>query len=106
MFSDLHIHCPGNPGHGSLLLDNTAGEKVAYILNKFNTFRQNEKQKLLDNPSLTIGDVTTVNLTQMKVSFLADFIQTNIYFLHICAAQVAATTGNQVTISFCSLFLL
>ncbi|KAF2904641.1 hypothetical protein ILUMI_01525 [Ignelater luminosus] len=23
----LHIHCPGQPGHGSLLLDNTAGEK-------------------------------------------------------------------------------
>lgn len=62
----MHIHCPGNPGHGSLLLDNTAGEKVNYILNKFFEFRRREKQKLAENPTWTIGDVTTVNLTQMK----------------------------------------
>ncbi|KAJ8982429.1 hypothetical protein NQ317_007777 [Molorchus minor] len=62
----LHFHCPGNPGHGSLLLDNTAGEKVTYLLNKFYEFRRQEKQKLVDNPTLTLGDVTTVNLTQIK----------------------------------------
>lgn len=28
-------------------------------------FRDNEYQKLLNNPDLTIGDVTTVNLTQI-----------------------------------------
>lgn len=66
--SDLHIHCPGQPGHGSLLLNNTAGEKVAYILNKFYEFRESEKKKLKDNPEYTIGDVTTVNLTQIHVS--------------------------------------
>lgn len=66
----MHIHCPGNPGHGSLLLDNTAGEKVNYILNKFFEFRRREKQKLAENPTWTIGDVTTVNLTQMKVLFI------------------------------------
>lgn len=66
--SDFHIHCPGQPGHGSLLLNNTAGEKVAYILNKFYEFREGEKQKLKDNPNFTIGDVTTVNLTQIHVS--------------------------------------
>ncbi|XP_068897319.1 aminoacylase-1-like [Tenebrio molitor] len=69
----LHIHCPGSPGHGSLLLDNTAGEKVAYLLNKLFTFRKQEKQKLKDNPSWTIGDVTTVNLTQMHGG-----VQTNV----------------------------
>ncbi|XP_018568185.1 aminoacylase-1 isoform X1 [Anoplophora glabripennis] len=69
----MHIHCPGNPGHGSLLLDNTAGEKVNYILNKFFEFRRREKQKLAENPTLTVGDVTTVNLTQMKGG-----IQTNV----------------------------
>lgn len=65
---DLHIHCPGQPGHGSLLLDNTAGEKVAYIVNKFYEFREKEKKKLKDNPNFTIGDVTTVNLTLISVS--------------------------------------
>lgn len=67
IFLDLRIHCPGNPGHGSLLLDDTAGEKVRIILDRLFTFRDQEKKKLHDNPSLTIGDVTTVNLTQMKV---------------------------------------
>lgn len=28
LFSEIHVHCPGQPGHGSLLLPNTAGEKV------------------------------------------------------------------------------
>lgn len=59
---------PGQPGHGSLLLDNTSGEKVAYILNKFYEFRKGEQKKLNDNPTFTVGDVTTVNLTQIHVS--------------------------------------
>ncbi|KAJ3643733.1 hypothetical protein Zmor_026426 [Zophobas morio] len=61
----LHIHCPGTPGHGSLLLDGTAGEKAAYILNKLFAFRKQERQKLDDNPSWTVGDVITLNVTQM-----------------------------------------
>lgn len=28
VFSEIHVHCTGQPGHGSLLLPNTAGEKV------------------------------------------------------------------------------
>ncbi|KAL3268280.1 hypothetical protein HHI36_007401 [Cryptolaemus montrouzieri] len=62
----LHVHCPGQSGHGSLLMDNTPGEKVAYILNKFYEFRKTQQELLKDNPSWTIGDVTTVNLTQMS----------------------------------------
>ncbi|KAK9892863.1 hypothetical protein WA026_022544 [Henosepilachna vigintioctopunctata] len=62
----LHIHCPGQSGHGSLLMDNTPGEKVAYILNKFYEFRKSQQKLLKDNPSWTIGDVTTVNLTMMS----------------------------------------
>jgi aminoacylase len=38
-FLDLKIHCSGRPGHGSLLLDNTAGEKATHILNKLFAFR-------------------------------------------------------------------
>lgn len=62
------FHIPGHPGHGSLLLENTAGEKASYILNKLYEFRRGEQQKLKENPNLTIGDVTTVNLTQIHVS--------------------------------------
>lgn len=63
----MHIHCPGQPGHGSLLLDNTAGEKVTRILQRFYEFREQEQKKLKENSSLTIGDVTTVNLTRLQV---------------------------------------
>lgn len=63
----MHLHCPGQPGHGSLLHDNTAGEKVRYLLDKFFNFREQEVLKLKNNPELSIGDVTTVNLTQLMV---------------------------------------
>lgn len=62
----MNVHCPGQPGHGSLLLDNTAGEKASKMLDKFYEFRDHEKKKLED-PSLTSGDVTAVNLTIMEV---------------------------------------
>lgn len=62
----MHIHCPGQTGHGSLLHENTAGEKVRYIIDKFMDLRAQEKQKLKENSNFTIGDVTTINLTQLK----------------------------------------
>jgi len=61
------VHCPGTTGHGSLLLPDTAGEKVRIIIDHFMDFREQEKKKLDSDPSLTIGDVTSVNLTQLKV---------------------------------------
>ncbi|KAJ8920151.1 hypothetical protein NQ315_011811 [Exocentrus adspersus] len=88
IWRNLHIHCPGNPGHGSLLLDNTAGEKVNYILNKFFEFRRREKQKLTDNPTLTIGDVTTVNLTQLKGGIQANVIPPEFVIVVDCRIPV------------------
>jgi aminoacylase len=61
------VHCPGTTGHGSALLPDTAGEKVRIIIDHFMDFREQEKKKLDSDPSLTLGDVTTVNLTQLKV---------------------------------------
>jgi len=84
----LFIHCPGQPGHGSLLLDNTAGEKVRYILNKFYDFRQQEKKKLEDNSSLTIGDVTTVNLTQLKGGVQSNVIPPELIIVIDCRIPV------------------
>uniref|UniRef100_A0A1B6D3W7 N-acyl-aliphatic-L-amino acid amidohydrolase n=1 Tax=Clastoptera arizonana TaxID=38151 RepID=A0A1B6D3W7_9HEMI len=69
----LVIHCPGTPGHGSLLLDNTAGEKLNIVIEKFMARRAEEKKKLKDNPELTIGDVTTINLTMISGG-----VQTNV----------------------------
>ena len=61
------IHCTGKPGHGSLMPDNTAGEKFVKIVDRFMEFRAKEKAKLKD-PNIKIGDVTSINLTQVKVS--------------------------------------
>lgn len=64
----MMVHCPGTPGHGSLLLENTAGEKLNIVIEKFMARRAEQKKKLKDNPKLTIGDVTTINMTMLKVS--------------------------------------
>lgn len=61
----VDFHCSGKSGHGSLLLPNTAGEKIRYIINKLMDLREVEKNKL-EGTELTVGDVTTVNLTRMK----------------------------------------
>ena len=61
------MHCPGTTGHGALLLPDTAGEKVRIIVDRFMDFREQEKKKLDSDPSLIISDVTSVNLTQLKV---------------------------------------
>jgi len=60
------FNCNGTAGHGSLLLKNTAGEKVNYILNKMTELRASQAMKLDENPELTIGDVTTINLTMIN----------------------------------------
>lgn len=62
----MKIHCPGSPGHGSLLHENTAAEKVNFIMNKFMKLREEEKNKLKANKNLTIGDVTTINITMLS----------------------------------------
>lgn len=62
----VEFKCNGNAGHGSLLHKNTAGEKVDQIISKFMEFRRHEVFRLESNPELTIGDVTTVNLTVMN----------------------------------------
>lgn len=64
--AEVTFICNGTAGHGSLLLKNTCGEKVNYILNKMTEFRSREAKKLEENPNLTIGDVTTVNLTMLE----------------------------------------
>lgn len=60
------LRCRGTPGHGSLLLKGTAGEKVRYMIDKFMDMRRHEENKLENNPDLELGDVTTVNLTMLE----------------------------------------
>lgn len=66
--TEIEFVCSGSEGHGSLLLENTAGQKIRKLLDRIMDFRQSQMEKLKQNPNLTIGDVTTVNLTILKVS--------------------------------------
>lgn len=70
----VHFTLPGHPGHGSLLLKNTAGEKVRNLLDRFIDYRQTQVKRLADHPELTIGDVTTVNITMMNGGVQANVV--------------------------------
>lgn len=66
----VEIKCAGNTGHGSIMLDNTAGEKLAVIIERFTKFRASEKAKVSSDPRklvFTLGQVTSVNLTKIRV---------------------------------------
>jgi aminoacylase len=56
----------GTPGHGSLLLKDTAGEKLRRLLDRFFDYRATQVERLSSDPELTIGDVTTVNVTMVE----------------------------------------
>ena len=56
----------GNPGHGSRFIENTAAEKAQYLMNQILGYRQKQKKLLEANPDLTLGDVTTVNMTMIS----------------------------------------
>lgn len=61
----IRVKCFGTTGHGSLLYENTAGEKIRHVINCFMDYRAEQLAKLKQNPKLSIGDVTTVNLTML-----------------------------------------
>lgn len=65
------VKCPGQPGHGSQFLPNTAGEKLRKVINSFLKYRDEQELKLKENEDIRLGDVTSVNLTILEVrSFL------------------------------------
>lgn len=70
----MKIKIPGNPGHGSRFIEGTAAEKLRCVINRFLDFRQKEKERLEANPQLTLGDVTTINLTQIEVCLYCSHI--------------------------------
>lgn len=84
----MKIHCPGTPGHGSLLHENTAAEKVNYIMNKFLALREEEKNKLKANKNLTIGDVTTINITMLSGGVQANVLPPEFVVVVDCRVAV------------------
>lgn len=61
-----HFKCYGTTGHGALLHEKTAGEKIRFIIDRFMDYRSEQVKLLNDNPTLGVGDVTSVNLTILQ----------------------------------------
>lgn len=55
----------GHSGHGSILFENTPGEKLNYVVQKFTEFRKEEARKL-NELKYPYGNVTTINLTKIQ----------------------------------------
>nr|CAD7454574.1 unnamed protein product [Timema tahoe] len=64
----VEVHCSGTPGHGTLFHEDTSGEKLQIILDRFMTYRQQQKDimETKPHPIFSLGEVTSLNLTQMK----------------------------------------
>ncbi|XP_069938054.1 aminoacylase-1-like, partial [Cherax quadricarinatus] len=63
----IKVKCPGQPGHGSQFLTNTAGEKLYKVIDSFLSYRDEQEGLLKENKNLRLGDVNTVNLTMLEV---------------------------------------
>lgn len=55
----------GHSGHASILFNDTASDKLNYVINKFLEFRKEEMKKL-NELGYTYGNVTTINLTILQ----------------------------------------
>ncbi|TRY72313.1 hypothetical protein TCAL_05382, partial [Tigriopus californicus] len=75
----VKFHCSGNPGHGSLFIENTAAAKVQYMINKMLKFRQEQKKLFDEDPKKALGNVTTVNMT-----FMSGGLQMNVVPNELC----------------------
>uniref|UniRef100_A0A8D0BPW2 N-acyl-aliphatic-L-amino acid amidohydrolase n=1 Tax=Salvator merianae TaxID=96440 RepID=A0A8D0BPW2_SALMN len=62
----IKVKVEGNPGHGSRFIENTAAEKLHRVITSFLEFREREKQRLKSEKHLTLGDVTSLNLTMLN----------------------------------------
>lgn len=63
---EFEVVCKGKPGHGSLFIEDNAGEKLRRVINSALQLRDAEESRLKSNENLALGDVTTVNLTMIE----------------------------------------
>lgn len=72
------ICLPSTEGQGSLQQNATAGEKLASLFTNISRFRSDELCRLEENPDLTLGDVTTINLTKIRGGDQVDVVASSI----------------------------
>lgn len=63
----------GNSGHGARLFENTPGEKLSFVVNKFMELRKEELRKF-NELKYPYGNVTSINLTILKGGVLRNVV--------------------------------
>ncbi|XP_059622565.1 aminoacylase-1-like [Phlebotomus argentipes] len=66
--------CSGTPGHGATPLEDTAGEKISYIIGKVMEMRSRECAKMKKNSSFFAGTETVINLTKLEGGVQANVV--------------------------------
>lgn len=84
----ISLKCKGQTGHGSLFVKDTAIEKVQFLIDKFLKFREREEKRLESSEHLTIGDVTTINITRINGGIQANVIPPEITMLVVARMSI------------------
>jgi len=70
----LDVEIPGDPGHGSRFVQNTAAEKARRLINRLLDYRAEQEALLAREPERGLGGVNTVNLTRMRGGLQANVV--------------------------------
>lgn len=70
----LEFICHGVTGHGSILFENTAGEKITSLISNFMKKREEELANMKNLNLTTYENVTTINLTVLKGGVQANVV--------------------------------
>ena len=65
--SVVRVTATGRTGHGSILFEDTAAEKLQHVINKLLALRTEQKHLWHSSPDIELGDVTSVNMTMLAV---------------------------------------
>lgn len=104
----VEVTCAGNTGHGSRFIADSAGEKLRSVLDQFYDYRREQERLLLQQLKengcvLTLGDVTTVNLTIIQGGVQSNVVPDKFRACFDCriAQQCSPQQFEQLVASWC-----
>lgn len=74
----FNISATGEAGHGSKLPQYTAGQRLQVVIQKLFEFRE-EQYKLLENPDITVDQLTVLNLVQLGGGLAENIIPNEVW---------------------------
>jgi aminoacylase len=70
----FRVTAKGKTGHASMLFEDTAAEKIHHVINAMLAKRSEQKALLKSDPTLLLGDVTSVNMTMLSGGLQANVV--------------------------------